>query len=142
MADGRSQPLEFVKLPCASHVADGLENASARMRLRPMDGGFELSSDGLDPVALGGGDLDGLMDAWAERWLRVVAVEIGLGFHPDTPAGDYEPALEGALAEEYDRMLDFVFERLEDPYAVGLDAWEMAGLIQANDDGGGAVPSA
>lgn len=65
---------------------------------------------------------------YAERWIRWVTAEIGLGFHPDTRAEDYEPPLEQPLRTEYDPALGFVFEHLEDPYEVGLDAMYKSGV--------------
>lgn len=66
---------------------------------------------------------------YADYWLRWVSVEIGTGFHPDTRAEDYEPRLPAALNKEYDEMIGFCFEHIDDPYKVGLDAWEKAGYI-------------
>lgn len=68
--------------------------------------------------------------AYAEAWLRNVAVSIGLGFHPDTRAGSYSPPLEPGLASEYDAMLDRVFTLLPDPYEVAYSAWREAGLLE------------
>lgn len=67
--------------------------------------------------------------AYAALWMEAAAVGIGLGFHPDTPAENYSPALEPDLAAQYDDMIGFCHDHLEDPYAVGYDAWEKAGLI-------------
>jgi uncharacterized protein YciU (UPF0263 family) len=59
---------------------------------------------------------------YAECWVTWVTAEIGMGFHPDTPADDYSPGLPQPLKGEYDPMIDFASEHLEDIYAVGLDA--------------------
>lgn len=67
--------------------------------------------------------------AYARLWMEAAAVGIGLGFHPDTPAASYEPALEPALAAQYDDMIGFCHKHLDDPYAVGMEAWEKAGLV-------------
>lgn len=66
---------------------------------------------------------------YAERWLNKVAVDIGIGFHPDTSADAYEPPLPDGLRGEYDDMLDLVFEVIDDPYAFSMRAWEHAGLV-------------
>ncbi|WP_315923187.1 hypothetical protein [Mesorhizobium sp. SP-1A] len=68
---------------------------------------------------------------YAEYWLRWVSVEIGTGFHPDTRAEDYVPGLPSTLNKEYDEMIGFCFENIDDPYKVGLDAWGKAGLIDS-----------
>jgi len=68
---------------------------------------------------------------YAEYWLRWVSVEIGIGFHPDTRAEDYVPRLPSKLNKEYDEMIGFCFEYIDDPYKVGLDAWEKAGFIDS-----------
>lgn len=72
--------------------------------------------------------------AYAKRWIEWCAVEIGLGFHPDTSARNYEPPLSEALARQYDPMIAWAHEMLEtgntDPYEVGLAAFEAAGLIE------------
>ncbi len=68
--------------------------------------------------------------AYAEAWLRNVAVAIGLGFHPDTRADDYSPPLEPGLAAEYDAMLERAFDLLPDPYETAFEAWREAGLLQ------------
>jgi hypothetical protein len=80
---------------------------------------------------------------YAERWLKTAAVTIGTGFHPDTRAPDYVtydedadalvPGLglhNAALLQQYDAMMEFCFQHLENPYGIGLDAWKQAGLIE------------
>lgn len=125
------------------------------LTLTPADGGFVLVSkstgmrieivemDGRDrfrlqgpafagepAVAIETDDWSSMLAIYGERWLRWVTVTIGLGFHPDTRADDYVPALPDALRSVYDPMIDFVFERVpDDPYAIGLDAWEKGGLL-------------
>jgi uncharacterized protein YciU (UPF0263 family) len=59
---------------------------------------------------------------YAESWLTWVTAEIGMGFHPDTPAEDYTPPLPAPLMGEYDPMISFAHEHLEDPYEIGLNA--------------------
>lgn len=61
---------------------------------------------------------------YAESWLTWVTAEIGMGFHPDTPANDYSLPLPQPLRSEYDPMIGFVFEHIEDPYAIGLAAMQ------------------
>jgi uncharacterized protein YciU (UPF0263 family) len=61
---------------------------------------------------------------YAESWITWVTAEIGMGFHPDTPADHYTPPLPSPLKGEYDFMISFAHEHLEDPYAVGLDAMD------------------
>jgi len=77
--------------------------------------------------------------AYARAWIEWVTVEIGLGFHPDTPARDYEPPLNEPLRRQYDAMIAWSHEMLElgktDPYEVGLAAMEAAGMIEAQPDG-------
>lgn len=67
--------------------------------------------------------------AYAALWLEAAATDIGLGFHPDTRADDYEPPLRPDLAAQYDDMIGFCHGHLEDPYAIAYDAWDRAGLI-------------
>lgn len=59
---------------------------------------------------------------YSECWVTWVTAEIGMGFHPDTRADDYTPGLPQPLKGEYDPMIDFASEHLEDIYATGLDA--------------------
>lgn len=77
--------------------------------------------------------------AYAKAWIEWVTVEIGLGFHPDTPARDYEPPLTEPLRRQYDAMIAWSHEMLAlgktDPYEVGLAAMEAAGLIESQPDG-------
>ena len=75
--------------------------------------------------------LDQAVEAWSKAWLEWAAVEIGLGFHPDTSAENYVPPLPAALAAEYDSMISLSHQTLQDPYAVSIEAWERAGLIEA-----------
>lgn len=91
---------------------------------------FEISRVG-DLEAHTATDLASAQTAYAKLWMESVAVGVGLGFHPDTPADAYEPALEADLAAQYDEMIGFCHDHLEDPYAVGYEAWEKAGLIEA-----------
>jgi len=67
--------------------------------------------------------------AYAEAWLRAVAVEIGLGFHVDTPAGQYEPPLPEGLGAQYDDMISYAHDNLQNPYEVTMAAWLDAGLV-------------
>jgi hypothetical protein len=60
---------------------------------------------------------------FAESWITWVTAEIGMGFHPDTPADHYTPPLQSPLRGEYDAMIGFVHEHI-DPYAVALDAMD------------------
>lgn len=90
---------------------------------------FDIGKD--EPI-LDSDDLDEIIAAYAKAWLQWVAVNIGLGFHPDTRAQSYEPGLESGLAAQYDPVIELVFERLEDPYEVGLSAWQAAGLIEGS----------
>jgi hypothetical protein len=73
-------------------------------------------------------DLDEAKGAYADRWIAAVAVSVGIGFNPDTPAADYAPPLERSLAVEYPAMIELAHEFGSDPYAVGIAAWEEAGL--------------
>lgn len=74
-------------------------------------------------------DLAEAQSAYARGWLRSAATGIGLGFHPDTPAAGYEPPLGDALAAQYDTMIGFCHDHLEDPYEVSMSAWRDAGLV-------------
>lgn len=86
---------------------------------------------GKDELILQSDDLDEILTAYAEAWMRWVAVHIGMGFHPDTSASEYEPRLEPGLFDQYDEMIGFAHQRLDDIYAISLDAWEKAGVIEA-----------
>lgn len=74
-----------------------------------------------DPISLAFEDWNELTTAVAEAWMIWVTTEIGIGFHPDTPASHYEPPLPTELAAEYDGMIIFCHENLYDPYEPGLD---------------------
>jgi hypothetical protein len=76
-------------------------------------------------------------EKYADYWMRWVSVEVGIGFHPDTSAKNYTPSLPAALNNEYDGMISFCFEHMEDPYEVGIDAWEKAGIIDPVSSGPG-----
>ena len=68
----------------------------------------------------------------AYRICRKWVDAIGIGFHPDTLAMHYEPALSNEQQLEYtlDMMMLFLMEQEEgiDPYEAGLDAMAAAGL--------------
>ena len=61
---------------------------------------------------------------------------IGIGFHPDNLAMDYEPKLSDEKQMEYtlDMMLLFIMqeEYKIDPYEIGLQAMEDANLINGD----------
>lgn len=63
-----------------------------------------------------------------------LAVEIGLGFHPDTPADDYtldgRPLFDGEEACLVDLRVTEAFAEC-DPYEVAIQAWNDAGLLPA-----------
>lgn len=89
---------------------------------------------GKDELLTESDDLDEIKKAYAIAWIRWASVDgIGLGFHPDTSAEQYEPALDERLAEQYGDMIDFGHEQLrvpgEDVYSIGLQAWADAGMI-------------
>ncbi|NTF23542.1 hypothetical protein G6L37_34795 [Agrobacterium rubi] len=77
-------------------------------------------------------DILDLEDAYVKQWIRWTAVTVGLGFHPDTPAEDYEPPLSAPLAAEYDRLIE-ISHGYTDPYEVSIEAWNAAGLVEGSD---------
>jgi hypothetical protein len=79
-------------------------------------------------------DIMDLEDEYVVQWVRWAAVTIGVGFHPDTPAEDYDPPLESALAEEYDALLK-LSHGYADPYETAVDAWEAAGIVEPSEKG-------
>ena len=60
----------------------------------------------------------------ATKWIA----KLGLGFHPDTPGADYDPALSSAETAEYDADMDRLFTTSDDPYAVCIEAAKNAGM--------------
>lgn len=64
-----------------------------------------------------------------DKWVAI----LGLGFHPDTRGEDYSPALSANMVAEYDRDMNKLFEVSGDPYQAAIDAWERAGLIDADE---------
>lgn len=87
---------------------------------------------GKDRPIIESDDLDEVLDAYAAEWISKIAVDIGLGFHPDTSVENYVAALEPAMASQYEDMIAFADERLEDMYGTSLEAWEKAGLIPSS----------
>lgn len=85
---------------------------------------------GKDETLVETDDLGAVLAAYAKGWMQWVAVHIGQGFHPDTSSEQYEPALDPQLAAQYDEMIELTHEHLEDPYAVGLEAWFEAGVVE------------
>lgn len=77
-------------------------------------------------------DITDLEHDYVIHWVRWAAVTIGAGFHPDTPAEDYSPALDPALAEEYDALLN-ISHGYTDPYETSIDAWEAAGIVEPSE---------
>lgn len=65
--------------------------------------------------------LSELYRAYAESWIIWVETEIGLGFHPDTPADAYDPPLPLVIEEHYDEMIGFADQHLDDMYATAVD---------------------
>lgn len=50
---------------------------------------------------------------------------IGLGYHPDTPAAEYEPAFDAETAARLDALHEQAFERFGDRiYSLGVDAFQ------------------
>ncbi|NTF17268.1 hypothetical protein G6L37_02330 [Agrobacterium rubi] len=76
-------------------------------------------------------DWDEMCRMYAECWITWVTAEIGMGFHPDTPADDYSPSLASPLNGEYDLMIGFAHVHLEDVYAVGMEAMGRLGFTQS-----------
>jgi hypothetical protein len=68
---------------------------------------------------------------YAQAWVTWVTAEIGLGFHPDTPAEDYTPGLPEPLKAEYDTMINFASACLDDIYAVGLEAMQRLDMAKS-----------
>ena len=59
------------------------------------------------------------------------ATRLGVGFHPDTYGGDYEPPLSPDEVDEYEDDMETLFSLCGDrvdPYKVCLDAMQRAGL--------------
>lgn len=83
---------------------------------------------GHDEITESFDDIMDLEEAYVTQWVRWAAVNIGMGFHPDTSADAYEPPLDTDLHAEYDKLIDLSHGYV-DPYASGLDAWEDAGII-------------
>ena len=54
------------------------------------------------------------------RWVAMC----GMGFHPDTRGGDYDPPLPARMVAKYDADMDQLFELVGDPYAYGVQAME------------------
>lgn len=63
--------------------------------------------------------------ALCAKWIA----KFGLGFHPDTRGASYTPALSAAEVKEYDADIERLFEVAADPYASGITAWKLAGLL-------------
>lgn len=63
----------------------------------------------------------------ADRW----AGRLGLGWHPDTRAGDYTPAMDRHEQAEYAADMTRLAALADDPYAEAIGAWERAGLVQS-----------
>lgn len=57
-------------------------------------------------------------EAIARKWVAT----LGMGFHPDTPADDYEPALTAEQAAEYEADMDELFALSADPYELCISA--------------------
>lgn len=68
--------------------------------------------------------------ACAERWMAWITMQIGGGFHPDTPSDGYGFPLPTLLAAEYDHMIAFSHALLEDPYEISLDTMRRMGWIE------------
>lgn len=123
-------------LPCLSRVTDELDvffNKSAELTVFKRDGDYKiLSADGT--VQFETADEQALAVGYATTWLETIACKIGMGFHPDTSADQYSPALPEPLNSEYDTMIGFVFEQLtdeaNDPYAIAMAACEEGGVIE------------
>ena len=60
----------------------------------------------------------------ATKWIA----KLGLGFHPDTPGADYEPALSPVKIEDYEADMRRLFTISEDPYAVCIESAKNAGV--------------
>jgi len=64
----------------------------------------------------------------AEQWLRRLYREFGLGFHLDTPAGDYVDQNGDGLTEQQckdlEDSIDRLFDLLPDPYIIASDEME------------------
>jgi hypothetical protein len=98
---------------------------------------------GEDAFVLNTDDVDLMQAAYAERWMRYASATIGTGFHPDTPAAGYAMhdaatgiSVEGIgetdapLLRQYDVMIGYCHDHLEDPYEYSMDAWEKAGHLE------------
>ena len=64
----------------------------------------------------------------AVRFVKWCVAEIGLGYHPDTPFGDYvdgdgHASFSAEEAGLLDRLTDIAFEHC-DPYEVGIDEFQ------------------
>lgn len=59
-------------------------------------------------------------DDICRRWVR----RIGRGFHPDTRAEDYDPALADWERRDYEDDMDRLFEMPGDPYEFAVQAME------------------
>lgn len=70
-----------------------------------------------------------MLEVIALHWAR----SIGIGWHPDTSGADYEPAMSDDDAAAYDSDMELLM-RAADPYEVGLNAMERAGLISSEAD--------
>jgi len=68
----------------------------------------------------------------ARKWSR----NLGLGFHPDTRATDYEPALSDTDQREYASDMETLFKAGSDPYGIALNA--MLAIHPINSNGMGA----
>ena len=80
-----------------------------------------------DALTLSTDDWEELSRAYAESWITWVTTEIGMGFHPDTPSEEYSPPLPKDLAAEYDGMIGFSHDHLEDVYEVGMATMQRMG---------------
>jgi len=73
------------------------------------------------------------------------ATRLGIGFHPDSYGGDYEPPLSPEEVDDYEgdmgRLFSLCGEDI-DPCEVCLDAMRRAGLPVDGTDRGGDAPTA
>lgn len=119
-------------IPCLTKINDHeFLSKSSGLTLTSLEG-YKLIKGG--EVIFETSDRHEFWTVFAEKWLGIVACEIGMGFHPDNSASCYEPPLQGDLAREYDNMLDFCCQLLNkddrDVYSIAMQAWEDGGIIE------------